>query len=103
MSDLEELRRKVDELAEKINSLKKAEPVDKQAVGAAVKDLLDAKRNFANNNGGIGVDGKPWEEPLSKAEKKKKAKAEKAASNPVKVSASGKQVSFYSSYLLVEA
>ena len=39
----------------------------------------------------VGVDGKPFdEEPLSKAEKKKRAKAEKSAA--VKVDASGKQV-----------
>lgn len=92
MANLEELRSKVETLAEKITSLKKETPVNKDAIGAAVKELLDAKRTFAENNGGIGVDGKPFEEPLSKAEKKKRAKAEKSVA--VKVDASGKQVCF---------
>jgi hypothetical protein len=77
--NLEELRGQTTALADKINNLKKANPIDKDAIAATVKELLDAKRSFAENNNGIGVDGKPWEEPMSKAEKKKKAKAEKAA------------------------
>ena len=77
--NLEELRAKVQTIADKITELKKANPVDKDAIGASVKELLDAKRTFAENNNGIGIDGKPWEEPMSKADKKKKAKAEKAA------------------------
>ncbi len=77
--NLDDLRAKVQSIADKITELKKANPVDKDAIGASVKELLDAKRTFAQSNNGIGVDGKPWEEPMSKAEKKKKAKAEKAA------------------------
>jgi len=88
-NNLDELRSKVESLAQKITNLKKETPVNKNAIGAAVKELLDAKRTFAENNGGIGVDEKPFEEPLSKAEKKKRAKAEKSAA--VKVDASGKQ------------
>ncbi len=76
---LDELRTKVETIADKITELKKANPVDKDAIGASVKELLDAKRAFAQSNNGIGVDGNPWEEPMSKADKKKKAKAEKAA------------------------
>jgi hypothetical protein len=79
MSNLEELKAKVDGLAQKITDLKKADVVDKNAIGAAVKDLLDAKRSYAQNNNGVGVDGKPWEEPLSKSEKKKRDKVKKAA------------------------
>ena len=71
MASAEELKKGIDAIAEKINELKKASPVDKVAIGAAVKELLDAKRSYAGKNNGIGVDGKPWEEPLSKAEKKK--------------------------------
>ena len=79
MANLEELKAKIQTIADKITELKKANPVDKDAIGSNVKDLLDAKRTFAENNNGIGADGKPWEEPMSKAEKKKKAKAAKAA------------------------
>jgi hypothetical protein len=90
MANLEELKAKVDTLAAKIVELKKANPVDKDAVGTAVKDLLDAKRTYAQNNNGIGVDGKEWQEPMSKAEKKKLEKAKKAAANAEMVN--GKQV-----------
>merc|ERR1719287_272875 len=41
--------------------------------------LLKAKRTFATNNGGVGVDGKPWEEPMTKSQKKKLEKEKKAA------------------------
>mmetsp|Transcript_12588 Transcript_12588/g.14656 ORF Transcript_12588/g.14656 Transcript_12588/m.14656 type:complete len:902 (-) Transcript_12588:42-2747(-) len=77
--NLDELRAQVTNISEKIVNLKKAAPVDKDAIAATVKELLDAKRTFSKNNNGIGVDGKPFEEPMSKAEKKAKAKAEKAA------------------------
>ena len=92
MANLEELKAKVDTLAAKIVELKKADPVDKDAIGAAVKDLLDAKRTYAQNNNGIGVDGKEWQEPMSKAEKKKLEKAKKAAANAEMVN--GKQVRY---------
>ena len=92
MSNLEELKAKVDGLAQKITDLKKADVVDKNAIAAAVKDLLDAKRSYAQNNSGVGVDGKPWEEPLSKSEKKKRDKAKKAADQAA-AGDNGKQVS----------
>ena len=44
-----------------------------------MKELLAAKQVYADANGGIGVDGKPYEPPMTKAEKKVKVKAEKAA------------------------
>lgn len=92
---LDELRGQVDSLAEKITELKKANPVDKDAIAASVKDLLDAKRTFAQNNNGIGVDGNPWEEPLTKAQKKAKAKAEAGtgAGGDANEAAKGKDVS----------
>jgi hypothetical protein len=96
--DLDQLRGQVTEIGDKIVALKKASPVDKDAIGAAVKELLDAKRTFAQNNGGVGVDGKPWEEPMTKAQKKAKAKAEKAAAAAAAAGgnggASGKEVRF---------
>jgi hypothetical protein len=70
-ANLEELRANVEAIAASIIALKKAEPVNKEAIATAVKDLLDAKRTFADNNNGIGVDGKPFEEPMSKSDKKK--------------------------------
>ena len=76
--DLEKLKAEITALGENIKQLKSSSG-DKEAVDAAVKALLAAKKTYADNNNGIGVDGKPYEEPLSKAEKKAKAKAEKAA------------------------
>lgn len=73
------LKTRIENLAESIKSLKSSAEPDKDAIAAAVKELLDAKRTYAANNNGIGVDGKPFEEPMSKSEKKKKAKAEKVA------------------------
>ncbi len=97
MSSIEELKAKVDDLAQKVTDLKKSTPVDKDAIGVTVKALLDAKRTYAENNNGIGVDGKPWEEPLSKAEKKKRDKAKKAteAGGAKPAGADGKQVSSF--------
>ena len=78
MASAEELKKAIDAIAKKINELKKASPVNKVAIGAAVKELLDAKRSYAGKNNGIGVDDKPWEEPVSKAEKKKRKSAANA-------------------------
>jgi hypothetical protein len=79
MVELEQLKEQIDAAGEKIKTLKTAEgAVDKDAIGAAVKDLLDLKKQYAENNNGIGVDGKPFEAPMSKAEKKAKDKADKA-------------------------
>jgi DNA-binding FadR family transcriptional regulator len=88
-ANLDELRANVESIAAKIVALKKADPVDKEAIGAAVKDLIDAKRAFAQNNNGIGVDGKPFEEPMSKSDKKK---AEKKKKEGTAVAESNKQV-----------
>jgi len=74
--DLEQLKTKVEALAEKVVSLKSS-GADKDVIGATVKELVDSKREYANANGGIGVDGKKWEEPMSKSERKKKEKEEK--------------------------
>jgi len=76
---LDKLKTTVTTLSEKIVTLKKAEPVDGDAVTATVKELLDAKKLFADANGGIGVDGNPYVPPMTKAEKKAKQRADKAA------------------------
>lgn len=88
MSDtvnLEELKKEVESLAMKVKDLKAGSSVDKDAVGGAVKELLEAKQKYADNNNGIGVDGKPYEPPMSKAEKKAKAKAEKGPAKQVSI------------------
>ena len=77
--DLEALKAEIDAIGEKIRDLKGSSEVDKDAIAAAVKALNEAKKNYADSNNGIGVDGKLYEAPISKAEKKAKAKAEKAA------------------------
>ena len=76
--DLDALRTRINNLGETIKSLKSSSEPDKDAIAASVSELLEAKRTFANNNGGIGVDGKKWEEPMSKRDKKKAEKAAKA-------------------------
>jgi chromosome segregation ATPase len=73
--DLEKLKEEITSLGDKIRELK-ASGAD---VGATVTELNAAKKNYADNNNGIGADGKPFEAPMSKAEKKAKAKAEKDA------------------------
>ena len=90
--DLTELGTKISQLGEEVKSLKSNSPDDKAAIGAAVTKLLDAKRLYAKNNNGLGVDGKPFEEPMSKAEKKAKAKAEKAAAAASGGGGGGKEV-----------
>jgi hypothetical protein len=78
--DLAELATRISTLGETIKSLKSSsEQPDADAISAAVAALLDAKRLYAANNGGKGVDGKPWEEPLTKSQKKKLEKEKKAA------------------------
>jgi hypothetical protein len=76
MSDLEKLKEEVTACGEKVKTLK-TEGADKVAIGAAVAALLASKKAYAAANNGIGVDGEPFEEPLTKAQKKAKAKAEK--------------------------
>jgi len=51
----------------------------KDDITAAVNQLLQLKQQYAANNNGLGVDGQPYQPPLSNKEKKAKAKAEKAA------------------------
>lgn len=82
--NLEDLKAEVEALANKIKEMKQGSgPVDKDAIGTAVKDMLAAKQKYADNNNGIGVDGKPYEPPMTKAEKKAKAKAEKGPAKAV--------------------
>jgi hypothetical protein len=74
--NLETLAAEIGTLADKIKTLK-SEGADATSIKACVDALLAAKQLYAENNGGIGVDGIPYEPPLTKAQKKAKAKAEK--------------------------
>jgi phage host-nuclease inhibitor protein Gam len=71
----EELKEKIAALGDKIKALKSAAQVDKEAVGAAVKEMLDLKGEYAVLNNGIGVDGKPYEDHMNKKKKEKGAAA----------------------------
>ncbi len=75
--DLTDLSTRITTLGESIKQLKSTAEPDKDAISTAVTALLDAKRTYAKNNGGIGVDGKPWEEPMTKSQKKKAEKEKK--------------------------
>jgi len=77
--NLDELKTKVSTLADKIVELKKNSGENKDEIDKTVTEMLEAKKTYAANNNGIGVDGKPFVAPMSKAEKKAKIKAEKAA------------------------
>ena len=83
--DLDKLKTAIEAISEKIKALKATTGVvDKAAIDAAVNDLVTAKTKFANNNNGIGVDGKPLGETLTKAQKKAKTKAEEGTAGPAK-------------------
>lgn len=83
--DLDKLKAAIEAIGEKIKALKATTgEVDKVAIAAAVNDLVMAKKAFGDNNNGIGVDGKPIEEILTKAQKKAKAKAGEGTAGPAK-------------------
>jgi hypothetical protein len=63
---MEEVKEKITALGDKIKGLKSCAPPDKEAIGAAVQQLLDLKGQYAALNNGIGVDGKPFEDPKTK-------------------------------------
>lgn len=81
--DLEKLKAEITAIGDKIKGLKEASEVDKEAVGAAVQELLAAKKNYADNNNGIGVDGKPFGAKMTKADKKKAKAKEPGPAKPV--------------------
>jgi len=89
--DLEELRSKIAALGDSIKQLKSSSEPDTTAIGTAVAALLEAKRSFAKNNGGIGVDGKEWQEPMTKSQKKKAEK--EAKRKALEAAGGGNQVS----------
>ena len=73
--DLDALKAEIDTIGGRIRDLKSSGG-SKEDIGAAVQGLKAAKQEYADNNNGIGVDGKPFTENLTKAQKKALAKAE---------------------------
>lgn len=83
MADLTALATEIAALGESIKTLK-AEGADKEKIGGAVAELLAKKKEYAEANNGIGVDGKPF--GMSKADKKKAAKANNGPAKQVRMS-----------------
>ena len=50
-----------EEIKERIEDLEKELTTDVDVVSE-----LEQQYTYAKNNGGVGVDGKPWEEPMTK-------------------------------------
>lgn len=78
MVDLEKLKLEIESIGGSIRELKE-KGGGKDEIGALVTKLNTLKQEYADNNNGIGFDGKPHQKPLSKAEKKKLEKEKKAA------------------------
>ena len=77
MTDLVTLQSDIESIGAQIRELKGSGSGD---VGALVTQLNALKKQYADQNGGMGVDGKPYPPPsLSKADKKKLEKEQKAA------------------------
>ena len=81
MSELESLKAVVDAAAANVVKLK-GEGADPSAIKGAVGELLAAKAAYAEKNGGIGVDGKPFDPSGGKKDKKKKSKDAAPAAKP---------------------
>ena len=80
-TDLETIKAEIETIGNRIRDLK-GSGGSKEEIGAAVEALNAAKKQYADNNNGIGVDGKPYQENLTKAQKKALAKAQKDAAPP---------------------
>lgn len=78
MVELEKLKLEIEAVGNSIRELKE-KGGGKEEIGALVTKLNALKQEYADNNNGLGVDGKPYQKPLSKAEKKKLEKEKKAA------------------------
>jgi hypothetical protein len=76
---LETLKIEIEALGTKIRELKESNSSSTEDIGAAVEALKTAKKSYADANNGIGIDGQPYQELLTKAQKKAKAKADKEA------------------------
>ena len=81
MVALEQLKTEIEAIGEKIKTLKGSNG-SKDEITAAVQELLAKKQLYADNNHGIGVDGKPFSASMSKADKKKQAKQQAKDDQP---------------------
>jgi hypothetical protein len=92
MVNLEELKEEINSLGNTIKSLKSS-PSDenKDAIQTAVASLLAAKKLYAENNDGIGVDGLPYADP-STSKGKNKSKGSNKAPNDEPANPSAQQV-----------
>ena len=79
MVDLDALKKEIETIGNRIRDLK-ASNGTKEDIGAAVNALKEAKKQYAENNNYIGVDGKPYTDHLTKAQKKALAKSQAQAS-----------------------
>ena len=77
MTSLEDIAKEITAVGERIKVMKASGTIDKETLDKEIQQLVTLKRQYAENNNGIGIDGKPYEEPLTKAQQKAKAKAEK--------------------------
>jgi hypothetical protein len=79
MVNLEELKEEINALGNTIKALKSS-PSDenKDAIQTAVASLLAAKKLYAENNDGIGVDGLPYADPSTSKGKNKSKGSSKA-------------------------
>jgi hypothetical protein len=82
--DLVALQAKVTDLGAKVKELKTTGGGSPEDIQAAVASLLQAKKEYAEANNGIGVDGKPFVEG-SAGGKKKKDKVETGPAKPVRL------------------
>lgn len=78
--DLEALAAEITALGNRVKDLKtKGDAADEATVKTAVERLLEAKRTYAAHNDGMGPDGQPFVEKMTKAQKKAAAAAAAAA------------------------
>ena len=68
--DLNQLKEEITTIGNKIKELKSSGG-SKDEITKTVQELLQKKQLYADNNSGIGVDGKPFKANMTKAEKKK--------------------------------
>ena len=66
--DLPALAAQIAAAADQVKALK-TNGGSKDDITAAVNQLLQLKQQYADNNNGLGVDGQPYQPPLSNKEK----------------------------------
>jgi hypothetical protein len=77
MVELNQIKEDIAAIGNRIKELKsKGADADKNEIAKAVQELLDKKQLYADNNNGIGADGKPFKANMTKAEKKKQQEQE---------------------------